>query len=189
MAALALVAITVGLVVSGSHGTAEPPADADANAPTEVAEATLPPAAPVTHAASPRTPTEPAGPSAPAGPAQPPTLPGLTPLSPMPPPPPSDYVPVPSPRPEALPQETFVQRREVGVQMLDDSLARLEAERLEQERAGDTEDARFTQVRIDRMRALREQRAEELEAARRGELTPDIAAGELGETTPLEAPE
>lgn len=93
--------------------------------------------------------------------------------SPPPPLPPPGFVAPEMPHLEPLPQDVFVERRAAGIDLLDDSIERLTTERAELERSGDSEGARLAQVRIARMTALRARRVEELEQARRGELTPE----------------
>jgi hypothetical protein len=87
--------------------------------------------------------------------------------------PPPDYKSAERPEVKPLTQEAFVERRAKGLAMLDDTIARVQKEHADAVAAKDTDRATFTQVRLDRLAAVRKQRADELEQARRGELKPD----------------
>lgn len=87
--------------------------------------------------------------------------------------PPPEYKPAERPEVKPLTQEAFIERRAKGLAMLDDMIARVQKEHAQAVAAKDTDRATFTQVRLDRLGAVRKQRAEELEQAKRGELEPD----------------
>ena len=95
------------------------------------------------------------------------------PAAPVPPPAaPSEVASPVRPEVKPLTQDEYVKRRESGLELLDDTIARVEREREEATKANDDERAALARVRLQRLAAVRKQRAEELEQARRGELQP-----------------
>jgi hypothetical protein len=87
--------------------------------------------------------------------------------------PPPDYKPAERPEQKLMTQEQFVERRTKGLALLDETILRVQKEHADAVAAKDTDRASFTKVRLDRLAAVREQRVEELEQAKRGELKPD----------------
>jgi hypothetical protein len=108
--------------------------------------------------------------------------------SPTPPPAPP-AAPMKTERPAAQPvtQDELVARRESGLVLLDDTIARVTRERDDATKAGDKERVSLARVRLERLAAVRKQRAQELEEARRGDLQPnpdDLPAGPRPESAP-----
>jgi hypothetical protein len=71
--------------------------------------------------------------------------------------------------------------------LLDDTIARVTRERDDATKAGDKERVSLARVRLERLAAVRKQRAQELEEARRGDLQPnpdDLPAGPRPESAP-----
>jgi hypothetical protein len=104
-----------------------------------------------------------------------------------PPPPPAQPTKTGRPAPQPVTQEELVARRESGLELLDDTIARVTRERDEATKTGDTERVALTRVRLERLASVRKQRAQELEEARRGELQPnpdDMPAGPKPESAP-----
>ncbi len=87
--------------------------------------------------------------------------------------PPPDYKPAERPEQKLMTQAQFVESRAKGLVLLDETIARVQQEHADAVAAKDTDRASFTKVRLDRLAAVRKQRAEELEQAKRGELKPD----------------
>jgi hypothetical protein len=108
--------------------------------------------------------------------------------TPTPPPaPPAEATKTERPTPQPVTQEELVARRESGLKLLDDTIARVTRERDEATKAGDTERVSLARVRLERLASVRKQRAEELDEARRGELQPnpdDLPAGARPESAP-----
>lgn len=109
-------------------------------------------------------------------------------IPPVPPPaPPSEPVAAERPQVKPLAQEDFIKRRESGLKLLDDTIARVERERDDAAKAKDVDRAAQARVRLQRLAAVRKQRADELEQARRGELQvnpDDQPAGPRPQTEP-----
>lgn len=91
----------------------------------------------------------------------------------LPPPPLTTEPPRERPERPADRPEYIVGQREAGVALLDRTIERLTREADERERAGDAEGARRLRLRVERTRAVRAQRAEELEILRAGGTLPD----------------
>jgi hypothetical protein len=70
-------------------------------------------------------------------------------------------------------QTTYIEHRAKGLDLLDATIARVERDRDQARAAGDEQAAALAQVRLDRLASARNQRADELERAKRGELRPD----------------